>query len=261
MLADKRVRLALLAGVIGWIIMGVLVIATDGLTAPMWIVFVLTSWLQIGALFYRRRPTGPLADAQSLFMQGKFDEAAALLETMPRESESVQAKTLLGNTYRQLGRLKESETVLRKALMTSGTDNAFPLYGLGRTLLAGGDFPGAAQTIREALESGGRKVISADLALAYYLSGDESAAAAEAKSVAGMLQIEAYRVLMVNYLLHTVAEDPRALDVMRRSSEGLEFWKSEARRFADTDYGNRLAQEIETMERLLASGSEENGNL
>jgi tetratricopeptide (TPR) repeat protein len=255
MLSDKRIRLALLAGIVGWIIMGGLVIATDGLTAPVWIVFVVTSWFQIGALFYRRRPTGPLADAQRLFVEGKFDEAAALLESLP--DESAQVKTLLGNTYRQLGRLKDSEVVLRKALtspaLKSGKAVAFPLYGLGRTLLASGDFPGAAQTITEALESGGRKVIRADLALALYLSGDESAAVEAAKSIAGMLQIESYRALMVNYLLHHLAEDPQAMDVMRRSSDGLEFWKSEARRFADTDYGKRLAQEIEIMERLLAS--------
>jgi tetratricopeptide (TPR) repeat protein len=216
----------------------------------VWVVFIVTSWLQIGALFYRRRPTGPLADAQALFMQGKFDEAANLLESLP--DESVQAKTLLGNTYRQLGRLKDSEVTLRKALM-SDAQAAFPLYGLGRTLLAAGDFPGAAQTITEALESGGRKVIRADLALALYLSGDESAALAAAKSIAGTLQIEAYRVLMVNYLLHRLDDDARAPDVMRRSREGLEFWKSEARRFAETDYGKRLAEEIENMERLLAS--------
>ena len=253
MLRDSRIRLALLAGVVGWIVMGVLVVVTDGLTAPVWIAFIATSWIQIGALFYRRRPSGPLAEAQQMFMQGQFEEAAALLES--GADESVQARTLLGNTYRQLGRLKESEVVLRKALTALSSDSGadFPLYGLGRTLLAGGDFPGAAQTIREALDSGGRKVIRADLALALHLSGDERGAVDAAKSVAGMLQIEAHRALMINYLLHRLDDDPRGLDVMRRSRDGLAFWKSEARRFADTDYGVCLGKEIEQMERLLAS--------
>jgi tetratricopeptide (TPR) repeat protein len=252
MLGDKGIRLALLAGLVGWIIIGGLVVATDGLTAPVWVVFIITSWLQIGALFYRRHPAGPLADAQRLFMQGDFDEAAHLLEGLPEKS--VEARTLLGNTYRQLARLDDSERLLRAALVIN-QKNAFPLYGLGRTLLAAGDFSQAAQTMQQALDNGGRKVIRADLALAHYLSGDASSAVEAAKSVAGMLQIEAYRALMVNYLLHHLADDPRALDVMTRSREGLEFWKNEAHRFADTDYGKRLAQEIEIMERLLASGS------
>ena len=254
MLRDKRVRLALLAGILGWIIMGVLVIVTDGLTLPVWVVFILTSWIQIGALFYRRRPSGPLANAQELFMAGDFEAVIKTLEPLldDEAADLVGVKTLLGNTYRQLGRLKDSELILRKALasssLKSGTQAAFPLYGLGRTLLANGDFPGAVRAISEALDSGGRKVIRADLALAHYLSGDESAAVETAKSVAGMLQIETYRALMVNYLLHLLADDARASDMMRRSRDGLEFWKSEARRFADTDYGQRLAEEIESME-------------
>jgi tetratricopeptide (TPR) repeat protein len=250
MLRDKRIRFALLAGILGWIIMGLLVVVTDGLTVPVWIVFVVTSWLQIGALFYRRPMTGPLAEAQQLFVQGKFEVSASLLESLP--DESVEGKTLLGNTYRQLGRLDESELILRKALIASDGNPAFPLYGLGRTLLAAGDFPGAVRAISEALDSGGRKVIRADLALAHYLNGDESAAVEAAKSVAGMLQIEAYRVLMVNYLLHHLDGDARAPEMMRRASAGLDFWKSEARRFAETEYGRRLAQDIERMERVLS---------
>jgi tetratricopeptide (TPR) repeat protein len=250
MLRDKRIRLALLAGIVGWIIMGGLVIATNGLTASVWIVFIFTSWLQIGALFYRRRPSGPLAEAQELFVQGNFDEAAEMLESLPEDT--VEVRTLLGNAYRQLGRLEESEQVLRDALASNGR-SAFPLYGLGRTLLAAGNFSGAAEAIRAALENGGRKVIRADLALAHYLSGDESAAVEAAKSVAGTLQIEPYRILMVNYLLHSLADDARAPDVMRRTRAGLDFWKNEARRFAETDYGRRLAGEIDIIERLLAN--------
>jgi hypothetical protein len=127
------------------------------------------------------------------------------------------------------------------------------LYGLGRTFLALGDYSTSAQLIEQALANGGRKAIKVDLALAYSLAGQTELALKTAKSAARQLQLEPYRVLMVNYLLRQLALDEAALTMMQRNAAmGLPYWQAEAQRFAGTGYGEQLAQAIGQMQAIIA---------
>jgi tetratricopeptide (TPR) repeat protein len=254
MLRDKRVQFAVFMGIAEWVIVGGLFLLMDDVN-PFLIGAVLgiSTWLQIAALFFPRRRNRAFTEAQQAFMAGDYERAALKLETLLASPDGVdieQTQTLLGNTYRQLGRLVESEAVLWSAL-ESHPKSAFALYGLGRTLLAQGRFAEAAEHIRSALANDGRKTTRADLALAYYLAGETGKAGEEAASAARQLGLEPYRVLMVNYILWKTREDHLAPAMMARTREGLRYWQAEADRFADTDYGKRLQVEIEAMEALL----------
>jgi tetratricopeptide (TPR) repeat protein len=251
MLRDRRVQAAFAVGVVAWVLMGVAVVLLDvSNVALLGVVLITATWIQLGLLFYRRRPETPLAQAQFAFAQGDYAAAASTLEALPEKD--VQAQTLLGNTYRQLGRLADSEAMLCAALETKPND-PFPLYGLGRTRLAAGDFDGAAQAIRGALEHGGRKAIRAELALAYALAGDQTPALQEAQRTARLLGLESHRILMTNAILLT-GGDSLAGEMIRRSAEGLAYWRAEAARFAGSSYETALSSKIADIEAYLSKG-------
>jgi tetratricopeptide (TPR) repeat protein len=176
---------------------------------------------------------------------------------------STEALTLLGNAYRQLGDLPKSEEVLKQALSDAGQD-PFPLYGLGRTYLAQGKFDDAADFIRTALQNGGRKATRVEMALAMYY-GDSAAEhiLEECYKVSRQLKMEDYRVLMVNHLLYQLHQRPDhanpeqvnlAKGLIANNAKGLAYWEAEAKRFADSDYGKRLADDIKQMKEVVGNG-------
>src|SRR5690606_41814399 len=75
--------------------------------------------------------------------------------------------TLLGNTYRQLGQLAESEAVLSEAVARA-PEHYFARYGFGRTLLSRGEYAAAVESIAEAVRLGAPQIVQLDLAEAYY---------------------------------------------------------------------------------------------
>jgi tetratricopeptide (TPR) repeat protein len=200
-------------------------------------------------LWANRDLVTPFTQAQRAYLRADFDGARAILEPLRNENSNERELTLLGNIYRQLGRLDESEAVLREAVGKAPEDH-FPLYGLGRTLLAQGDYDGAVQMIRQSLDAGGPYVVRADLGEALYRAGqtDEARKALEAVDTAGQ---EAYRALMVSYLLYQLGagESPSWALIV----EGLAYWQAAAERFGGTPYGQALAQDLTAIKRLSAA--------
>ncbi len=249
LLKDKRIRLALGLVVLEWVIIGGLIAryGEDNLGLAG-VVLVLATWLQLGVLF--RRARGPRHDAQAAYLRGDFAAVVEQLEAL--DAPDVPAQTLLGNTYRLQGRLAESERTLRAALVVA-PDDPFPLYGLGRTLLAGGQYADAAEVIAQALAQRGRKAIRCELALAAYLAGDHAGALEAAQRASRVLNLEPYRSLMVNYLLHTLTDDARAPALIQHHIAGLDYWRAEAERFASTPYGQDLRTEIGNIEQVVSA--------
>ncbi len=102
---------------------------------------------QVIFLWANRGMVSDFARAQRLYREGDFQAVSAMLEQEhAREKRDVQSLTLLGNAYRQLGRLDDSEAALRQALDID-PHHHFPLYGLGRTLMAQGRYEEAAEAI------------------------------------------------------------------------------------------------------------------
>ncbi len=184
--------------------------------------------------------------AQRHFIEGRYAEAKAMLEPLRDAGKAnVSVLTLLGNTYRQLGMLDESEITLRAALDKESL-HPFPLYGFGRTLLSKGNYHEAAIVLEKAYRAG-TMVAQFDLGELHYRSGQLQQAQAYLQAIRPSLQ-EPYRALMADYLLYRtgVGEIP-ALQLI---DEGLPYWQENAKRFHATPYGAALAQDIEAIQTL-----------
>lgn len=244
---DGRLRIAIGLAVLEWLVIGGLVVLGAKDQFPLVItILTVASGLQMATLFWRGRDNSPYGQAQRAFVAGRYPEVIQQLAG----SQDFRSLTLIGNAYRMQGQLDESEQALATAVQQQ-PDDPFPRYGLGRTLLAQGRYSEAIPHLEQALAQGGRKATRAELALAYYLNGDVEAAQQAAKQASRHLQMEPYRVLMVNYLRHQLEQDPAAPGFMQRASNGLAYWQAEANRFASTGYGNQLQQEVAQMSALL----------
>jgi tetratricopeptide (TPR) repeat protein len=201
--------------------------------------------LEVTILWGNRSMISVFTRAQRLYMEGELEAARDLLETA-RPKADARTLTLLGNTYRQLGQLHESETVLSEAV-DKAPDRYFSLYGFGRTLLSEGRYAEAADAIRRALEVGAPPVVQADLGEAYYrLNQAEAAIAAlnAAAAIKGGLG-EPQRALMVSYLLFRLGQAaPPDPDLVQ---SGLPYWQAMAERFHDTPYGAALTLDVREM--------------
>lgn len=220
------------------------------------------------ALILGKRPRRTFfSAAQQAFMTGDYEGAVRLLTATQHTTEGQESAsqfktlTLLGNSYRQLGQLEESEKCLREALQLAPQD-AFPLYGLGRTLLVKGDYLGAAEAFRQTLaQPKARRAVQVDLALALYYAGAEGREIVRVcEKALRVVRIEGYRALMIGYLLYNqyqkqmpnyTADQRFSHQIMANATEGLPFWQAEAKRHAETPFGKRLAADVKEIESLL----------
>lgn len=196
--------------------------------------------------------------ARRLYMAGDFEGAIRMLreaeESTPLDTAGL---TLLGNAYRQVGRLDESEQVLVQA-HEADPNSPIAAYGLGRTRLAQGRFDEAAALIELALERRAQPTIVADLALAQVYAGQPEAAAQSLRQAAA-IELEPHRRLMAVYLQARLSESApdEAREDLSRYEHGLGLWRAEAARFSATPYGVALAEDIGRIEHLLAGGLHE----
>lgn len=242
----SQVALALAAGL--WLVVGAVFVAQSDLRTSATIGLVgLTIAMQMIVLWGNRGMVTPYTQAQREFMAGDFIAARETLLSLVNSDDKpdVNAYVLLGNTYRHLSQLAESENALRQALQRR-PDYHFPLYGLGRTLLAQGRYAEAEDAIQQALDAGAPTIVAFDLAHVAYRQGDDTAALDWLRRMPA--PDEPYRNLMSAYLLHKLgsADAPSA----RVIDEGLPFWEAEAERFSHTPYGADISQDVAAMRRL-----------
>jgi tetratricopeptide (TPR) repeat protein len=204
--------------------------------------------VQVIFMWANRTMVSPYTQAQRLYLREDFEGARQLLESWIESGQAtVSAMTLLGNTYRQLGLLAESQAILTKALDKSPKDH-FPHYGIGRTLLIKGEYAAAIAAIQQALDLGGPPIIRLDLGEAYYREGQRSLAA-EAVQLALPTATEPHRLLLAHFLLHQLgAGEPPAAAML---AAGLPYWAEQATRYATTPYGQALLTDVHAMKRLL----------
>jgi tetratricopeptide (TPR) repeat protein len=184
--------------------------------------------------------------AQRLYLKGEFTTSVIILEELRGNNQAdLRALTLLGNAYRQLGQLEDSETTLLQALVID-TEHPFPLYGLGRTRLAQGQYEEAAETIEKALANGAAEVCAFDAGEAHYRNGNIEQAIELLEKSRPYIQKEPHRVLMATYLLHKLTDtDPPSEKLVKA---GITYWKTQAKIFAHTPYGSTLTEDIAAMQ-------------
>lgn len=197
-------------------------------------------------LWGNRGMVTPYTQAQRHFLAGDFDSARLVLESLRDTGKAdADALTLLGNTYRQLGRLDNSETVLRQAIVMSPSHH-FSLYGFGRTLQAKGDYAQAAQVLQNALTSGAPPLVQFDLGEIHFRQGLYDEAKILLQAAKPHLQ-EPYRVLMADYLLYRLGTSTPPNGEQIR--QGLPYWQAYADKFRDTPYGAALAEDIRWLQK------------
>lgn len=206
--------------------------------------------LAIQAIFMwgNRSLVTPYTQAQRHFIAGEFEQVVTVLKDYIETEEHpvIDALVLLGNAYRNLGQLHESEAVLRIALARR-SDYHFALYGVGKIRLAKGDYHEAIKHIEKALEHGAPESVRFDLAHALLRAGDED----EAVEILHQLPTfsETYRELFKQYVQHVLLNTaPPTQDLIE---SGLPFWEAEVKRFEHTPYGQAIRHDVETIQNLL----------
>jgi tetratricopeptide (TPR) repeat protein len=201
-------------------------------------------------LWANRTMITPFTKAQRAYMAGDFSVARdALLPLHAKGTKDVQILTLLGNTYRQLGDLQQSERILSECLNIHPA-HYFPLYGFGRTLLAQGRYAEAIDAIQQGLERGAPSITRFDLAEAHYRAGQTATAQELLLAVRGELTVEPHRALMADYLLYQigVGDAPSSHHI----EEGIPYWQEQAALFVQTPYGDAIAANVAQLKGLHA---------
>ncbi len=183
--------------------------------------------------------------AQQLYLMGDLEGARRLLEAEQITGKAdTQALTLLGNTYRQLGLLSESESILSE-VVNNMPNHYFSLYGFGRTLLVQGHYAEAGDAIETALAQGAPPLVAADAGEARYRQGAFGSAEQLLQNALPQIQAEPHRILMTVYLLSQLgSSEPPSNDLIE---SGLDYWQAQARLFQDTPYGQALIADIRVM--------------
>ncbi|MCC6612064.1 MAG: hypothetical protein IT320_01235 [Anaerolineae bacterium] len=204
---------------------------------------------QIIVMWGNRGMMSPLTQAQRAFLRGDLDVVLAHLEPLHESGQvDVRGLTLLGNTYRQLGRLEESAAVLSEAVDNSPIHH-FPLYGFGRTLIVQGHYAEGTTFVERALEAGAPAIVRFDLAEAYYRQGQIEALMNSLADVD--VTDEPQRQLFMDFWRWRFAgAQPPERSLIET---GLPFWQGQAERFAGTPYGVSVVEDVELLKTLLNS--------
>lgn len=195
--------------------------------------------MQAALLFANRHLVSAYTSAQRLYLAEDFAGAVAILETERAAGRAdMRALTLLGNTYRQMGGLEASATVLYEAL-NKDPHHPFPLYGIGRTLLSGGQFSEAAASLQHALAAGAAPIAWLDVAEAAFCL-DDAATMQQALSNVVLSPEDVPHVWMADHLRWRAGAGDKPV----LSSTALRYWEAMAARFATTPYGRHLRTEL-----------------
>ncbi len=196
--------------------------------------------LEATVLWGNRGMVSAYTRAQRLYLEGDLEGARDLLEAV-RPKANARVLTLLGNTYRQLGDLDQSEAVLSEAV-DKAPKHYFSFYGFGRTLLSEGRYVEAAEMLRRALELGAPTVVQVDLAEVYYRLNQPNEALVALQNVDTN---EPPRALMISYLRYRLDQAPPPAPEL--VSEGVAYWQALAERFRATPYGQALLLDVREM--------------
>lgn len=201
--------------------------------------------LQMVFLWAWRHMLSDWSQAQRLYLDGEFEAACDLLQSRRAAGRAdMRSLTLLGNALRQRGLQGESEVVLREAL-GQRPGHAFPLTGLGRTLLAQGRYSAAVDALGEAVTAGAPAIVLLDLGEALFHAGRREEARETLQS--GMKATDdPGRLLVGQQLLHQLggAEAPAAQLVRA----GRPWLLAQAERHAETDYGRALEKLLQALD-------------
>ncbi len=210
--------------------------------------FLLLLMLQFITLWGNRHLTKPITQAQRHYLRGAFSEVIALLQPLQHDqTASVEELTLLANTYRQLGDLERSQLILSEAI-EKAPQHAFPLYGMGKTLMWMGDFEGATSHFLQAEQADPKGVPALDVCEALFRVGRVE----EARQRLAQVQPERlrpegwvmYRLLRYQLLGEVIPVEAKVYEA------GRTYWQEMLARFPESPYGASLNDELRAISTL-----------
>lgn len=197
-------------------------------------------------MWANRGMVAPITSAQRAYLRGDFDAAISVLEPLHAAGRAEIAHlTLLGNTYRQLGRLDDSVRVLSEAI-DKVPNHHYSLYGFGRTLIVAGRYDEGADYVARALAVGAPPIVQFDLCEALYRLGRYDEAFATLRD---LKDEEPHRILMSCYWRYKMGEG--SMPSRATIAAGLPYWQAQAERFSKTPYGQAVAEEVEQVTALM----------
>lgn len=245
---DRASQIALLIAVLLLIIDSIVLATIPDIQTPA-LIGAVGLLLAIQGIFMwgNRTLITPYTQAQRHFVEGDFEQVVSVLKQYIEADEHpmIDALVLLGNAYRNLGQLHESEAVLRIALARKKNYH-FALYGVAKIRLAKGDYDEAIKHLETALANGAPDVIRFDLAHAMLRNGNEEEAIAIFREF--IASAEAFRALFARYVLYVDGGEKPPQQLIEA---GLPFWEAEIQRFADTPYGLSITHDVERIRELL----------
>lgn len=248
---DRASQIAFGLALVLWVLIGIVLLIGPpaNLRQPALIGFGgLIIMMQVITMWANRGMVTAYTQAQRHYLAGELEQAANILEA-ERASRKlyVRSLTLLGNTYRQLGDLDSSETVLREAL-TLQPDHNFPLYGFGRTLLVQGNYDEAVAVIQQAIEANAPALVHFDLGEALLYAGQTEAAVTAFEASLPALADDSDRLTMARYLLHQSGHGD--MPDAESLTAALPYWQATATRFQQTPYGRSLGDVVRMMQAM-----------
>lgn len=245
---DKSAQFSLGIAII-MLIIDLIILATvpDLLTQAMIGAAGLLLTIQVIFMWGNRNLVTPYTQAQRHFIDGEFEQVISVLKQYIADEEKpeVDALVLLGNAYRNLGQLHESEAILRIALARRKNYH-FALYGVAKIRLAKADYGEAIKHLETAIDNGAPDVIRFDLAHAMLRSGQEDEAISIFREF--VASAESFRALFAQYVLFVNGGKKPSEELIRA---GLPFWEAEIQRFADTSYGETITHDVDRIRQLL----------
>jgi tetratricopeptide (TPR) repeat protein len=249
---DRRLIVSAVLALIAALLLLLLAIAGPP-EARLWMalgLILLLVLIQVVLLFFRPPDRSAFGLAREAFVAGDYTSAAEQLERLIAIRPTARSYTLLGNTYRQMGRLDDSHTAITQALELRAND-AYALYGMGRLELAKGRFEAAADWFDRALKAGAPANVACDLGFAEYFLGNREAALRTLQKTTRIMRLEPYRVYLTNAILYVLIQDKTsegakiALTNLKSAPTGAAYWEAEAQRHAETTYGEALRALLE----------------
>lgn len=205
--------------------------------------------LQVVFMWANRDMKTTFAVAQNHYLVGEYQETKeALLKLFEQEEPTAKSLTLLGNTYRQLGDLEQSETILKDA-MALLPDYHLSLYAMARTMMFAGRYHDAVTHYEHALAVAAPDFVQIDLAEAMFRAQlSPETTINKLNDCLPLARAEAHRELIVTYMLWRLTDesppDPRII------KEGLPYWQTIAQDYPHLPYGQDVANDIAYLDKL-----------
>jgi tetratricopeptide (TPR) repeat protein len=202
--------------------------------------FGLLITMQLLFLWANRRDASPYHLAQQHFINGDYQAARDLLESMPeRGRASADALVLLGNTYRNVGKFSSAQSALQRALSLK-PQHTLALFSIGKLQLVQGEYHAACEYITRAIDAGAPEHVRFELGQAYYLLADHDEALRQLVAARSELADDSIQCLLLSTYLHRL--DAGDLPACAAGQAHARFWRDEAHRYSNTPYGAHLAE-------------------